>query len=482
MTARKTSHDRRRGGGRGLPTRLVIEPALLQAWERTLRRRAEHRALVQAADGQMCTFRELDAWSAAWLATQAREPARLAGRMVVFALPNGLAWFEVFLGLMRAGAIAVPLDPGEPAAAQRKIAETLRAAFWWDGERLVELPNARRFRARELCFVKLTSGTTGVPRPLFFSAGQLLADARQVMSTMGITARDLNYAAIPFGHSYGLGNLVLPLIAHGVPLVCGALPLPQAIAEDLRRWQPTVFPTVPAVWRALVASDISPDALESLRLAISAGAPLAPEVARDFAARFGKFIHGFYGASETGGIAYDRTGAATLAGGVGRALRGVTIEPLRDQQIRISSAAVFTSGNTRRHGQLGAWIPPDAVQLDARGQVTLLGRRGGVVKIGGRRVSLAEVTARLRALPGVDDAWAGLVPGPEPQVGAVVASERSAAELRAAFQAATVAWKTPKKWLLVPELPLTPRGKPDTRAMQAMLEARGDGKSWNRES
>jgi acyl-CoA synthetase (AMP-forming)/AMP-acid ligase II len=52
----------------------------------------------------------------------------------------------------------------------------------------------------------------------------------------------------------------------------------------------------------------------------------------------------------------------------------------------------------------------------------------------------------------------------------VVATERSAADLRAAFQASTVLWKMPKKWLLVRELPLTARGKPDTRAMQTMLE------------
>src|SRR4029079_11036810 len=119
----------------------------------------------------------------------------------------------------------------------------------------------KRFRDPSICLIKLTSGTTGKPRALVFTAKQLLADARQVTATMGIRPRDLNYALIPLGHSYGLGNLTLPLLAHGVPLVCGSSPLPQAMAGDFARWHPTVFPGVPTMWRALAASDVKLDSL-----------------------------------------------------------------------------------------------------------------------------------------------------------------------------------------------------------------------------
>ena len=443
--------------------------ALLAAWARTLRRRGGDRAIVQARDGQACTFGELHARADAWRAAQVRDPAALAGRLVVFAVPNSIAWFEVFLGLRGAGAIVVPLDPGEPPAAQRALAAALRAGFWWDGERLVALERARRFRNRSLCLVKLTSGSTGKPRPLFFTDAQMLADGRQVTSTMGIRARDLNYALIPFGHSYGLGNLTLPLLAHGVPLVCGAAPLPQVIAEDFARWEPTVFPSVPAVWRALASADLGADALRSLRVAISAGAPLPPDVAQAFAARFGRRIHSFYGSSETGGIAYDRSGAAALAGGVGRAMRGVRLTALRGGRLRVCSAAVFTQGNASRDGAHGCWSPPDCVQSDARGNLTLLGRRGTTVKIAGRRINLAEITARLRRVAGVRDAWVGTTPGAEPILGAAVATERSANELRAELQADTALWKIPKKWTVLAEFPLTARGKTDTQALRVRV-------------
>lgn len=443
-----------------------LKPALLAAWEHTLRRHGARRAIVEAATGRTGTFRAIDEGAAAWLRAQQVDPAALAGRAVVLALPNGMQWLEIFVALMRARAVVVPLDAAEPVAAQRRIAATLRAGFWWDGRQLVALPNPRRFRDPSTCLIKLTSGTTGEPRPLVFTEAQMVADARQVCATMGITSRDLNYALIPFGHSYGLGNLTIPLLALGVPLVCGAAALPQAIAEDCERWQPTVLPSVPVVFRALVASGIAPSALRSLRRAISAGAPLPPEVARAFAERFGRRIHAFYGSSETGGIAYDRSGAETRRGGVGRPLQGVTIAPRRGQRIQISSAAVFTLGNARRRGRHGAWVPADLVAFDARGNLTLLGRRGSIVKLAGRRVNLGEVAARLRRVAGVRDVWVGVSTGTEPVLGAALATERGALDIRTELLADTAAWKIPKKWAVLREFPVTARGKLDARALQ----------------
>jgi acyl-coenzyme A synthetase/AMP-(fatty) acid ligase len=296
-----------------------------------------------------------------------------------------------------------------------------------------------------------------------------MADARQVMATMGIGPRDLNYALIPLGHSYGLGSLTIPLIARGVPLVCGDAPLPHAVAEDFLRWHPTVFPGVPAVWRALSEAAVEPGSLRSLRLAISAGAPLPPEVARTSLERLGIRLHNFYGSSETGGIAFDRSGESTLAGGVGRALRAVRVARLRGQRIRVCSAAVFTEGNRRQSGRLGCWTPTDRVRIDGSGDIHLEGRRGATVKIAGRRVNLAEIEAFLRSLRGVRDAWVKVGSGTDGILGAVLATDRPVSELRAELRPAVAAWKIPKKLVAVPALPHTARGKVDSRGLSALL-------------
>lgn len=440
----------------------------MAAWEKTLRRRGDDRAVVDAASGATYRFGELEARTQAWAAQHVADPGAVRGRAVVFALPNGIDWLAAFLALRRAGAVIVPLDAAEPAAAQQRIATSLRAAFLWTAGNLAPLPRPRRY-AGDICLIKLTSGTTGEPRPLVFSDGQMMADGHQVTVSMGIRPEDLNYALIPFGHSYGLGNLTIPLITRGIPLVCGSMPLPQAIADDFLKWRPTVLPTVPAIFRALVAADIAPSMLASLRRAISAGAPLPPEVARDFAVKFGRRIHAFYGSSETGGIAYDRNGKATLTGAVGRALRGVRITALRGGRLRVCSAAVFTQRNPT-----GCWSPPDLAGIDAQGIITLLGRRGTTVKLGGRRVNLGEIAARLRRVPGVRDVWVGVSQGNDPVLGAAVAGERTAEELRIALLADLAAWKIPKRWAVLREFPITGRGKTDAAALRTAVFGTGD--------
>ncbi|WP_438479901.1 class I adenylate-forming enzyme family protein [Oleiharenicola lentus] len=441
-----------------------MKRALLQAWEKTCRRKRDVIVLTEAAGGAKFSCGELDLRSRDWLACCGQTEETLRGRAVVFAQANGVVWMELFLGLIRAGAVIVPLDAGEPVAAQREIALQIRAGFWWNGRALEALPRARKF-PDTTGLIKVTSGSTGRPKALLFRDEQILADARCVTATMGITEHDVNYALIPFGHSYGLGNLVGPLVLKGVPAVCGASPLPHGIAGDFEQWSPTVFPSVPALWRSLASSDVT---LPGLRLAISAGAVLPIEVAEAFAQRFDQRIHGFYGSSETGGIAYDRTGEATLAGSVGTAMRGVILTVLRGQRLRVSSPAVITHGNRQQgNRELGAFVMSDRAEIDAGGRITLLGRRGRTVKIAGRRVNLEEVAVRLRGVAGVREAWAEATA--EGVLGAAVVSDLTVHDLRAALHGKVAAWKIPKRLIALKEFPLTERGKTDTQALRVRV-------------
>ncbi len=444
---------------------------LQDCWQDTVRRHGARVALIEAATGRTHTFAQLDARSEAWLQAHGAALAALAGRSVVFSSPNGARWFDLMLGILKSHAIAVPMDAAEPPAAQRRLAEALRAGALWEQDRLVPLAtppgSSRRRRDMTHCLIKLTSGSTGTPRPLPFTHGQLIADATQVMSTMGITPADINYALIPLGHSYGLGNVTLPLLIAGVPAVCGSAPLPHAIDADVAKWRPTVFPGVPAILRALAATEGL--RLDSLRCVISAGSPLPVETAEAFHRRFGRRLHGFYGSSETGGISYDRDGRATLAGSVGTALDGVTLTLRRGGRLLVRSPAVITAGNRRRDKGQGAWLMADRVAMTSDHRLTLLGRRGTTVKIAGRRVELAEIAASLKRLAGVDDAWVGVSEGNDPVIGTAVASNQTMADLRQALAADVPSWKVPKKWLVLPALPQTARGKMDTRALSAAV-------------
>src|SRR5690606_11203581 len=147
-------------------------------------------------------------------------------------------------------------------------------------------------------------GSTGQPRALFFTDAEMLADGRQLCAAMGIRESDINLGLIPWGHSYGLGNLVMPLLLQGTAIVSGTAPLPHAMAAVIAQTKPTIFPAVPALLRALADSTATAGQLASLRTIISAGAPLEAEIAQRFTDKFARKIHNFYGSSETGGISY----------------------------------------------------------------------------------------------------------------------------------------------------------------------------------
>ena len=438
--------------------------SLRSAWTHTLRASPRAVALYDAATSRKWTRSELAALGLDW----AREHGKgLARQRVVFAEPNGPEWWRVFLGLIESDAMIVALDPGEPPAAQRRTAEGIGAAFLWQGGRLEGIGSVRRTSARGTRLLKLTSGTTGRPRALPFTDGQLLADGRQVCASMGINRTDVNLGCIPFGHSYGLGNLVLPLLLQGTPIVSGAALLPQGLAAAISRWRPTVFPAVPALLRAMSEADIAPSQLRSLRTVISAGSPLAPEVAKAFFQKFDRKIHNFYGSSETGGIAYDRTGDAALTGAsVGRPMSGVKLRFTAGRRFWVTSAAVTGAGRFR---------PADRGALNARGELVLLGRAGRMLKIAGRRLDPAEIENALCQLPGVDDAHVAAHGTRADALAAVVAGGIAGTELRELLRQRLAPWKIPKKIVVVRRFPLTARGKPDVGRLRALLADGGAG-------
>lgn len=427
---------------------------LTETWGATLRRDPGATAVIEPADGRVWTRAELGARAAAWGAALGEEAARAFRRKVGLAAANGIGWWEACLGLLSIGAVPVFIDSTEPVARRREIAEGVGAcALWTEGTRLV----------------KVTSGSSGDPRAWLFTDAQMLADSRQICATMGIRPGDLNLAAIPLGHSYGLGNLVIPLLDQGTPMVCADSPLPNALAGVCERWKPTVFPAVPALLDALVRGDVHPAALASLRTVISAGAAMPPALAAAFASRFHTRVHNFYGASETGGICYDRSGESTLSGrSVGAPLEGVSLRWTRGKRFRVVSAAV-TAG--------GSFCPKDRGELNSRGELVLLGRVGRMVKLGAKRLDLGEAERVLRGVEGVRDVHVSVDASRPDSLVAVVASARlTPREIRSALQGATAAWKIPRRIIVLPSLPATARGKVDPEAI-ARLISRQEGRA-----
>jgi acyl-CoA synthetase (AMP-forming)/AMP-acid ligase II len=312
------------------------------------------------------------------------------------------------------------------------------------------------------CCVKVTSGSDGLAKGIACRAEHLIADGGQVAATMGLRPGDRNFAAIPFGHSYGLGNLVLPLILQGTGVVAAKEYVPRQLLGWLEKYHVTVLPLVPALARIL-AEMPGTDPLAGVRKIISAGAVLSPAVAQAFYRRYGRKIHNFYGSSETGGICYDRTGAASLSGrSVGHPLTGVEVKVSKGR-VTVRSAAVAAPG--RR------WVLPDVGEWNARGELVLLGRRGSTANIGGKKVHPREIEQVVREIDGVSDVFVWLRrEGGRDVLCSAVETSLSLASLEEQLAGRLPVWKIPKRILAERELARTARGKLDTTKLRQRFD------------
>ncbi len=307
-----------------------------------------------------------------------------------------------------------------------------------DGEVVAEQADGQAddSESGEICLYKLTAGDAALPRAIGFSSGQLVADCDQICETMGI-GTDISFGVIPFSHSYGFSNLITPLLCCGIPLVAVSDPLPHAMSEALAQTRATILPAVPPLFRALLSvNSLPPD----LRLCISAGAPLPPDLVRAFHAKFGRKIHTFYGTSECGGICYDASVQAEIPEGfLGTPLRGVTVLA-SGKKITVQSAALGMSLAE------DSYQPADLVVREGDG-FRLVGRESKWIQVAARKVSPSEIESILRLMPeihhaqvfGMDDPLRGQ------KICARVTGDVKPSDIRRHCAIHLPAWKIPRR-------------------------------------
>lgn len=386
-------------------------------------------------------------------------------------LATGQRW--AFADLQREVVAHDPIDRGGIVVQGNSASFIIRTLVAWrDGQVLWpceageatpdELPSC----PAEVCHVKRTSGSTGAPRSVYFTAAQLAADADQIVSTMGLKAKWPNLGVISLAHSYGFSNLVLPLLLHGIPLVLVPDALPGTLERALALFPTVTLPAVPAMWKAWHGSGVLDG--DRVRLAISAGAPLTRPLEQVVFEDTGIKIHNFYGSTECGGIAYDRTeDPRPLDGYVGTAMDGVQLS-LAEGRLRVESHAVALSYAGSESGEIlgeGTFLTADEAEIDDRGRVFLRGRRGEAINVAGRKISPDAVEEVLQGLDGVEQALVFGVPSEDAErvedlVAAVRLSEgASLTDVKRRATGGLPGWKRPRKWWCCADLAPDGRGK-----------------------
>ena len=454
--------------------------ALISAWEKTLARGQDSTAIFDTKGMPLRAFREVETRARAF---ESKLDMFRVGSVVAIQIGNHEDWPAIFVACLRRRLVVLPLEQSIGAQQRDAALEICRASAVVVGPSRTGIVSGGKppevlplgiaastvaWGENPPSLLKLTSGTTAAPRVIRFRSEQLLADCNQICQTMGISDADLNFGVVPISHSYGFSNLLTPLIARGVPMALSRDRTPRAVLVDLARTNATVFPGMPVFYQAFCEMENVPT-LSKLRLCISAGAPLPIAVARKFRERFKLPIHSFYGASECGGICYDRDATNDIEGFVGAAMKDVDlaiIDPTAESsQIRVRSAAVgdgyFPDPDEEKLD--GGWFVPDDLLARHGSGFEILGRISDVINVAGKKVSPAEVEAHLLRFAGVRQAIAfgreSLLRNEEVAACIVAYADLRENDLLEFCRTGLSAWQVPKRIFVVDAIPVNERGK-----------------------
>ena len=482
---------------------------------------AEHRneAWILRDDGPTISYGDVDEASARVVGLLRALGVRRGDRVAtqVDKSPEALL---VYLGVVRAGASFLPLNPAyrpdelayflgdaEPAvvigrSGDEACAEVARRAgvphvfeldahsrgSWASAVAGAEALDGAASASDDVAAIVYTSGTTGRSKGAMLTHENLVSNALTLRRMWGFVPGDVLLHALPIFHVHGLFVATNTAMANASPIVFHARFDAAAVVDALTR--ATVFMGVPTMYtRLLSRPELTRERCAAMRLFVSGSAPLLPETFEQFRERTGHTILERYGMTETSMITSNPCHGPRKGGTVGPPLPGVTVRVVTDDGAAAPAGRV---GDVQVKGPnvlKGYWRRPDidAEEFTADGffrtgdiglfdddhYLTLVGRSKDLVISGGYNVYPKEVELLLDELDGVvESAVIGLAhPDYGEAVTAVLVLEPGAtideATVVRALKPHLASYKVPKAVRVVAELPRNAMGKVQKNVLRA---------------
>ncbi|MBS4026969.1 MAG: benzoate-CoA ligase family protein [Clostridia bacterium] len=198
--------------------------------------------------------------------------------------------------------------------------------------------------ADDVAFWVYSSGTTGLPKGVVHLHHDMIYAAdTYTKEVLALTPEDVMYSTSKLFFSYGLGNaLYYPLRNGAATVLCPERPDPKVVKEVIKKYQPTLLFSVPTTYAALLqTADNSPNAYQGLRLCVSSGEPLPEILYTRWKNQYDIEIIDGMGCSEACNTFISNRPRAVVPGSAGKVLPGY--------EVRI----VDESGNVLPHGEIG---------------------------------------------------------------------------------------------------------------------------------
>jgi len=322
-------------------------------------RQYPEKAVALHANGTL-TFRELDELSDRF-AGGLQDAGVVPGNSVALQLPNLPEFLVAYFGILKAGAVVVPMnvllkapevefylansgarafitfamfaDEALKGAEQATVDKIYVLGSTNFTERvmpfseLVKRPSGPVFEPRspmDTAVIIYTSGTTGTPKGAELTHFQLYMNSDIPGRIFGVEESDIVIVAVPLFHVFGLSSILNIVVRFGGTMVLLARFDSTVVLQSIMKYRATIFEGVPTMYVDLLSQpDFDDYDLSSLRVAISGGAAIPAEVLEEFERRVGVVILEGYGLSETASTAtFNQSAAERKAYSVGKPIWG----------------------------------------------------------------------------------------------------------------------------------------------------------------
>ncbi|MFF2722140.1 amino acid adenylation domain-containing protein, partial [Streptomyces sp. NPDC058011] len=500
--------------------RTAVEATLPELFEAQVRATPQAPALIDSEG--TASYAELDAHAnriAHWLIGRGIGPERVVG----VAVDRSRTQLAVILGILKAGAVYLPIDPEHPVERIAHLIADARPALVlatgpldvttplftvddpaltaaWDSRPATAPQNRDRtapLSPHNTAYVIYTSGSTGTPKGVNVTHAGLagltataerfgLAQGSRILQSTS-SSFDVSVMELLTGFTVGAA-----LVQTGSAHLVG-----DELAAALATHRATHLFVAPSVLAALPAGTES--ALPGLRSLVVAGEACPPDLAERWSA--GRLMTNAYGPTEATVYATTSRPLTEAAAPIGVPVVGARVHVLDDLLSPVPSGIpgeLYVTGPGLARGYVGRpgltaerfvacpfgvaggrmYRTGDVVRWNRDGQLEYLGRTDDQVKVRGFRVEPGEVEEVLRRLPAVAQALvAPFVHGGETRLAGYVVpaagAEVTPASLRAELAAVLPEYLVPSAVVVLDALPLTPNGKVDRAALPTPEYAAG---------
>ncbi len=351
----------------------------------------------------------------------------------------------------------------------------------------------------ELAVLLYTSGTSGKPKGVMLTHGNLMSNALACIQHANITRADTFLGVLPQFHSFGLTVLTMIPLLIGAKVVYTARFIPRKIVSLIEQYRPDIFVAVPSMYGALLSvKSATADSFSSIRLAVSGAEPLPDATLDAFKERFNLSLLEGYGLTETSPVCNWSTPGRCKRRSVGPPIPGVSNHIVDDNdrllgpnllgeilitgpnvmkgyyKLEEQTREVFTVVTPQGSEEsLKAFRTGDIGMLDEDGFLYITGRKKEMLIVGGENVFPREIEEVLNTHPAVaasavigkQDEMRGEVPVAFIELREGASFDET--DIRNHCRQSLAQFKIPREIRVIEQLPRNPTGKIMRRALKA---------------